>query len=101
MNPFIPRTQLGWWAGWLAAGFFGAYTLGTVLAGIGQLSGDIQHVNPWLSIVAVVGLLCIVGASVTAIAALIHKDRSVPVWVGVALGVVALFFLLGELLVPH
>ena len=100
MNRMIPRSRSGWWTGWLIAGFAAC----DVVAGL--TSAMVRNSNssvwqPALTVVALTGLVCILGALVAGIAALFKKDHSAPVFVAVGLGVLAAVFLVCELVVSR
>ena len=92
MNGLIPQSKSGWWTGWLIAAFGACYILGGLMAALAHNSAS----PGWRSAptaIALAGSVCVLGAVVAGIAALLHKDRSAPVLVAIGLGGLIAVFL--------
>lgn len=100
MDGMIPRSKSGWWTGWLIAGFAACYVVGGLTSALLQDSGS-SISQSMVTVVALAGLACMVGALIAGVTALLKKDRSAPVFVAVGLGILAAVILIGELVVQH
>jgi len=95
-----PHTKPGWWAVWLTAAFVFMFIINSAVF-------MAPTFNPsWgLAILPFYGifmLLCGLAAGVVGLIALIRQqERSWLVWLTILPGLLVLFLLLGELLVPH
>jgi hypothetical protein len=95
-----PATTLGWWAFGLAAAFVGMFVINTAvfMPGLAPAWWR-QTILPFYGIFM---MLCGIAAGVVGLIALIRgHERSWMVWIAILPGAFALFFVLGEFLVPH
>lgn len=99
--PFWPRTRAGRWSvGALATFVLGVAGLLTAAA-LGQEGGEKFSDNWWLAGPGAVAAASAIVAFGTSIMALGRKDRAVSVIVALAASSLAIFFMLGEIIVPH
>lgn len=100
-----PQTKIGWWAAWLAAAFVVLWLINTF-----AFMSTWDSTAPWrlalnavfLPVYGILMMLCGVAAGVCALAAVIWKrERSWMVLLPLVPGLFAIFFILGEFLVPH
>lgn len=101
MDFLRPSTKPGWRAAWFVLAFVAMMIAGPLVAGISSRGGTSPRATVFLTVVAIATATCILGGLAAAITALRHKDRSAPVWVAMAFGVLSLLFLVGELTTPH
>jgi hypothetical protein len=94
-----PSTRLGWWSVALAATFLALFTINSAV--FMQLSEA-----PWQPMVlpfyGIAMLLCGLAAGIVGLIAVIRqRERSWLVWLTILPGLLVLFLVLGEFLVPH
>ena len=95
-----PATALGWWAFGLAAAYVGMNVINTAVFMPGLAPAGWQQII--LPIYGISMMLCGMAAGIVGLIALIRgHERSWMVWFAVLPGAFALFFVLGEFLVPH
>jgi hypothetical protein len=95
---FIPQTRLGKWSVGLIAGLFLSLMSLPVLMGSGQRGGDEFFSNPVLAAPLLLAGICGVSAFLTGIVGIIkRKERSIFVFLAVAIGFFALYFALGQI----
>ena len=100
----MPRTRPGFWAVRLLAAFAGFFILLTSLAAAGQISrGEGAFDSLWLTVpLTGAGLTAVVAgvlAGATAAFAFVRRgERSVLVFLPLIVGVLIVFFLVGELI---
>jgi hypothetical protein len=83
---------------WLTAAFAACY--GGALAAIA--ANGVNDANPWLSIFGPSGFVLAVGAGIAAFIAIVRRrERGLLLLLPTLLGIVALIFIFGEVLVPH
>jgi hypothetical protein len=95
-----PCTRIGWWAAWLGALFLVLWIINTFVF----MPSTVEV--PWRQIVlpfyGVFMILCGLAAGITGLIAMIGRhERSLLVWFALLPGLLVLFLLLGEFLVPH
>lgn len=99
----MPETKVGKWAVGLIVAFFLLLATGMIVVSVfKQEGGETFLDNLWISIP-------MLGAGAAAIAALItgvigiikSKERSILVFIASLTGLLVLWFVLGEILVPH
>ncbi len=100
---FLPKTNLGKWSVGLIATFFLLLAAGmTVVSVFKQEGGETFFDNLWISVP-----MLSAGAAATAaffagiIAVIKQKERSILVIITILLGLLVLWFVVGEILVPH
>jgi hypothetical protein len=97
---FWPQTPLGWWAVRLLLAAVGLFIISVISVTVGGLEGP--GFNPWIALTIIpAGIAALAGGLAGATALLRSHERAVAVVVPVAVGVIVLFFLVGELAVPH
>jgi hypothetical protein len=97
-----PSTSPGWWSIWLSIGFFLCLGLFFTLVASGQRGGDTFFSNPWLSLSMLAAACSAISAGVIAAAAIfLKRERSIFSFAALFLGLLVLFFALGEVVFPH
>ena len=100
-----PQSKVGWWAAWFAAAFVFLWLINTAL-----FMSTWESTAPWrlslnsvfLPVYGIIMMLCGVGAGICALIAVIwKKERSWMVLITLLPGLFAIFFILGEFLIPH
>lgn len=95
----LPKTILGKWSVGLIVIFFLLFVLFNLLVASGQRGPGF---NPWLAFTIIPAGISGISAFFTGIIGIIKKkERSLLVFLSVALGLFVLIFLLGEVMVPH
>lgn len=95
-----PTTRLGRIACWLGLGFIAWFVANQTLMGLRQSLEGIPVIP--IILFGFLGLACGLAASVVGALAVVRKrERSVLVFLTLLPGLLVLFFLIGELLVPH
>src|SRR3989344_7112161 len=99
----MPRTKLGKWSVGLAVAFFFLLATGIfVILRQGPRADETFFDNPVASIPMLGAGAAGITAFLTGIISIIkHKERSVLVFVVTAIGLLVLWFVLGEILYPH
>lgn len=95
-----PHTRLGWWSVWLGAAFVVMFIINSTV--FMPTSSD----APWRQVIlpfyGISMLLCGLAAGIIGLIALVRQhERSWVVWLTILPGLLVLFFVLGEILVPH
>ena len=100
---FIPRTSLGKWSVGLIVAFFLLLATGmTVVSVFHQTGGETFFDNLWISIPMLSAGACAIAAFFTgALSIWKSKERSILVFVASLIGLLVLWFVIGEILVPH
>ena len=100
---FLPKTKLGKWSVGLIIIFFLLIILGNFIVKVqGPRDDQTFFDNPILSIpVLFAGFAGILAFFTGIVATLKLKERSIIVFVATTFGLFILFFVLGEILVPH
>jgi hypothetical protein len=97
-----PTSAAGAWAVGLCAIFFGFFGLMQILIATGQSGGATFFSNRWLAGTALALAGSGIGGGLTALWAMFReRERSPLVFAAGLLGALVLFFVLGELLIPH
>jgi hypothetical protein len=96
----LPSAPIGWWAAWLGALFLVFWTINTFV-----FMPSNVHVT-WRQIVlpfyGIFMILCGLAAGIIGLIAVIRQhERSLLVWFALLPGLLVIFLLLGEFLVPH
>ena len=93
-----PHTHVGWIAVWLTAAF--AVCFGGAQAAIA--TRGVNDANPWLSIFGLSGFALANAAGIASFVAIVRRrERGLLLLLPAVLGIIALIFILGEVLVPH
>ena len=102
---FIPKTQLGKWSVGLAVAFFLLLATGMFVVSVQgphDTHGETIFSNPALSVPMLSAGAAIVAAFFSGIISILkHKERSVLVFIATLIGLLALWFMIGEILSPH
>ena len=103
MKNILPQTKLGKWSVGLAIAFFGLLATGMFeVQVLGQQGGKTFFDNAMLSIPMLGAGASIVAAFFTGVASIWkQKERAILVFLATLLGLIGLWFLVGEILVPH
>jgi hypothetical protein len=99
----LPKTKLGKWSAGLVVLFFLLLATGmTVVSVFKQEGGETFFDNLWISIPMLSAGAAAIAAFVTGIISIWKsKERSALVFVVSLIGLLVLWFVLGEILVPH
>ena len=99
----MPKTTLGRWSVGLVVAFFLLLATGMfVVSVLGQTGGETFFDNPVISIPMLGAGACAIAAFFTGVSAIVrNKERSVFVFVSSLIGLLVLFFVLGEVFSPH
>jgi len=98
----MPKSLAGKWAVRLEAGFLLSLGILSLVAALGQKGGETFSDNWWLAVPGVLAGVCGVSGFFAGIFAILkQKERSVAVFATTFVGLLVLWFLLGEILVPH
>jgi cytochrome bd-type quinol oxidase subunit 2 len=99
---FIPKTRLGKWSVWLIVTFILLFVVFQLLVASGQRGGATFFSNLALSVPMLIAAISGISAFFTGIITIIKsRERSVLVFIATIAGFFILFFVSGELLVPH
>ncbi len=92
-----PKSPLGKWSVRFAAVFLLIFILASILTGLGGV--DLGPVGPIFGITfGLSGLAALVTGLISIVK---NKERSILVFLAVFLGIFALVFILGDILIPH
>jgi hypothetical protein len=95
-----PATRLGWWAVGLAAAFLVMSVINSAV--FMRLSVDVPWRQTVLPFYGIFMMLCgLAAGGIGLLAVLRSRERSWLVWLTILPGAFALFFVLGEFLLPH
>ncbi|MBM3179350.1 MAG: hypothetical protein FJZ86_03250 [Chloroflexi bacterium] len=95
-----PSTKLGWWSVRLAAAFVILMVINNTI--FMRLPEDVTWRVTVLPFYGIFMMLCGLTAGIVGLVAVIRQhERSRLVWLTMLPGLFALFFILGEFLVPH
>ena len=103
----MPKTTLGRWSVWLIVAFFVLFILVQIIAAVGRSQGAFDSdsftiYQILIPITIIPAGICGIAAFVTGILSIIQsRERSVFVFLGTAIGMFVLFFVLGEVFLPH
>jgi len=99
----MPKTFLGKWSVGLIVAFFLLLATGMfVVSVLGQTGGETFFDNPVISIPMLGAGAGAIAAFFTGVSAIVrNKERSVFVFVSSLIGLLVLFFVLGEVFSPH
>jgi len=100
---FLPKTKLGKWSMWLIVAFFLLLATGIAVVSVfKQEGGETFFDNLWISIPMLNAVASAIAAFITGIIAIIkNKERSILVIITTVIGLLVLWFVVGEILVPH
>ena len=99
----LPKTPLGkWLVGFVIAFFLLLATGMFVVSVLGQEGGETFFDNLWISIPMLGAGASAIAAFIAGIIAIIkNKERSILVIIAAMIGLLVLWFVVGEILVPH
>ncbi|MFH1209212.1 MAG: hypothetical protein V1663_00265 [archaeon] len=99
---FLPQTKLGKISVWLITVSFLLLALMRFFVFLGQRGGETFFDNLYLGIPGILAGISIISAFFIGIWSIIkYKERSVFVFISTLIGLIGLFFLIGEITVPH
>ena len=99
---FIPRTYLGKWSIWLIVAFIALFIVFQILVASGQRGGATFFSKLLLSVPILIAAIADISSFFTGIIGIIKsKERSALAFIATIIGFLVLFFVVGELLVPH
>jgi len=99
---FAPKTRLGRFSVGLISAFFLFFILFQLLIASGQRGGETFFDNLWLSIPISLAGICGISAFFTGIIGILKKrERAISIFLSTVIGFFVLWFVLGEILVPH
>jgi len=99
---FKPKTRLGKRSAWLLVAF--AILLGVfyILLASGQRGGDTFFSNPILTVPMLLAATSGIAAFITGLISIIReKERSISVYLSVAIGLIVLIVVLANIISPH
>ncbi len=97
----LPKTALGKWSIGLAIGFIFFFALLSIMAATGQRGGDTFLSNPALAIPGVLAAISSIAAFFTGIISIIFmKERAILVFLAMAIGLLFIVFMLGDIISP-
>jgi hypothetical protein len=100
-TPFGPTTPTGRMAGWFALGFGVALALAFVRVLVAD-DPDSTRGSAWMVATGFGALLCGIAAGVSGLVAIVRKgERSLVCYLALVPGLLALVFLLAEIVFPH
>ena len=99
---FLPKTVLGRWSFWLIVAFALFFLIFQLLVASGQRGGETFSGN-WLLIIPIfLAVICGISSLIVGLVSIIKdKERSILVFLSGLIGLFVLFFVIGELTVPH
>lgn len=99
----LPQTKLGRWSIGLAIAFFVLLATGRVVVKVfGQEGGETFLDNLWISVPMLGAGASIVAAFFVGVVSIWkQKERAILVFIVSLIGLIGLWFMIGELLVPH
>ena len=98
---FLPKTILGKWSAWLSVAFLLLFAFFQTLVMLGQRGGETFADNWLLSIPIFTAGACVISAAILGIISFFKKERSILVMIITLIGLLALFFVIGEFTSPH
>ena len=99
---FKPKTNLGKWSAWLIVAFAVSFGAFQAIVASGQRGGDTFFSNLLLAIPMILSAASGIAAFVTGVISIgRRKERSLSVYLAVAIGLVVLVFALRETFFPH
>ncbi len=98
----LPKTRLGKLSIGLIIAFFLLLITSMLIVASGQEGGETIFDNLWISIPMISGVICAIASFITGIISIIRKkERAILVFISTAIGLLVLWFVIGEILVPH
>ena len=99
----MPKTPLGRWSVYFVIGFFALFALFNVIVPIqGRREDQTFFSNPALSIPILLAGLCGIASFFSGLVAIIkQKERSPFVFISTIIGLMVLWFVVGEIALPH
>ena len=95
-----PHTKLGWWSVWLGVAFVVLFLINSFV--FMPTSSDAPWRQMILPFYGIFMVLCGLATGIVGLIAVISKqERSWLVWLTILPGLLMLFLLLGEFLIPH
>ncbi|MEK6906651.1 MAG: hypothetical protein AABW81_03450 [Nanoarchaeota archaeon] len=99
---FLPKTYLGKWTVGLIIAFFLFLILAMLIVASGQEGGETIFDNLLISIPMILAVVSAIASFITGIISIIwKKERGILIFISAIIGLLILWFVLGEILVPH
>ena len=100
---FLPKTNFGKWSVKLIIAFFALFIMALLIVSIqGSRNDRTPFDNPKLFMTMFLAGLCGIGSFFTGITSIIKdKEKSPLILLSVLIGFLILFFVLGEIVIPH
>ncbi len=99
---FKPTTYLGKRAAWLIVSFAVSLASFRILVASGQRGGDTFFSNPILTVPGLVAATSGIAAFVTGLISIVkRRERSISVYLAVAVGLIVLIVALAQIISPH
>lgn len=100
---FFPNTKLGKWSFWLIIIFFLLLVFSNIIVSIqGPIANQTFFSNPLLSVPMVLAGISAISSFVIGIISIIKKkERAISVFISSLIGLLVLWFVVGEVLVPY
>jgi len=99
---FIPSTILGKWSIGLIIAFFLLLITGIFVVATGQTGGETIFDNLLISIPMILAAISAIASFFTGIISIIRKkERCIFVFISTLIGLFVLWFVIGEILLPH
>ena len=98
----LPVTSPGWWALGLLTTAVGLLLVGSALAASGQEGGEKFSDNLWLAVPMLgAGLSAVLAGGAAVFAVGFRRERSLPAFLALLVGLLVAWFLIGEIVTPH
>ena len=99
---FKPTTYFGKWSAWLIVAFAVSLASFGILVASGQRGGDTFFSNPILTVPILFAATSGIAAFVTGLISIVkRKERSISVYLAVAVGLIVLIVALAQIIPPH
>ena len=98
----LPKTVLGKWSIELILAFFLLLITGMIVVATGQEGGETIFDNLFISIPMITAAICGIASFFTGIISIIwKKERCILIFISSIIGLLILWFIIGEIIVPH
>jgi len=97
----LPKNRLGKWSVGLFIAFILLFALFQTLVALGQRGGETFAENYLLSIPIFSAAACAISAAIIGIISFFKKERSILVMIITLIGILVLFFVIGEFVFPE
>ena len=98
----LPKTKLGKWSIGLIVAFFLFLIIGMIVVSTGQTGGETIFDNLYISIPMISAVISAIASFFTGIISIIwKKERGILIFISTIIGLLILWFIVGEISVPH